>query len=193
MKTCRKCKETKPLKEFNTAKSCKYGIMAQCKLCVKKRSAKWYKENVTRVKTQVYAWRNENSDKFKEYVRQWHVENIVERNVAANTWYKNNKERHRIMSSNWDKLNRDKKRSHGAKYRAKKLQRTPKWLTEGDWIEINRMYSLAHEKTYITGIKHEVDHIIPLQGKNISGLHVPSNLQILTKSKNSSKRNGFTK
>jgi 5-methylcytosine-specific restriction endonuclease McrA len=53
------------------------------------------------------------------------------------------------------------------------------------------MYKKAAELTKMTGVCHEVDHIIPLQGKNISGLHCPLNLQILTKSENSRKGNRY--
>jgi len=60
-------------------------------------------------------------------------------------------------------------------------------------IERSKLWRLAHPNawkiTAETGIKHEVDHIIPIKGKNVSGLHVPWNLQILTKSKNAKKRN----
>jgi transcriptional regulator with XRE-family HTH domain len=60
-----------------------------------------------------------------------------------------------------------------AKYNAAKLQRTPQWLTDIDIIEIKEYYRAA------SLIGAHVDHIVPLQGKNISGLHVPWNLQLL--------------
>lgn len=76
-----------------------------------------------------------------------------------------------------------------AKYRAAKLKRTPPWLTEEHWKQIEEFYNEARRLTQVTGIPHEVDHIIPLRGKNVSGLHVPWNLQILTESQNCSKNN----
>ena len=86
------------------------------------------------------------------------------------------------------KLNIDKGAYWSSKYHASKLQRTPKWA---NMEKIKKFYIQAHELTESTGIEHAVDHIIPLQGEFISGLHIETNLQILTKSKNSSKSNKF--
>ncbi len=73
------------------------------------------------------------------------------------------------------------------------IDRTPAWLTPGDIEAIDEMYELAQfcteESTDST--KYVVDHIIPLNGKLVSGLHVPSNLQVITAEANSRKRNTY--
>jgi hypothetical protein len=53
-------------------------------------------------------------------------------------------------------------------------------------------YKLAALLTKLTGQKWEVDHIIPLQGTNVSGLHVPSNLRAIRAFDNRSKYNRFS-
>lgn len=75
--------------------------------------------------------------------------------------------------------------------RIAKLKRIPKWLTKEDHDKIKAIYKRANTLTDFTGEKWEVDHIIPLQGKKVSGLHVPSNLRVILKSENASKNNTF--
>lgn len=69
----------------------------------------------------------------------------------------------------------------------RKINRIPKWTTGSDWIEMNWAYEIAHNRSIETGIDYQVDHIIPLKGKNVCGLHVPQNLQILTAKENNKK------
>lgn len=65
------------------------------------------------------------------------------------------------------------------KRRVSKLNRTPKWTTKEDLETIKHIYIVANQFSKSFGTEYHVDHIIPLQGKLVSGLHVPSNLQII--------------
>lgn len=69
---------------------------------------------------------------------------------------------------------------------ARKLQATPPWV---DLKSILPFYERAAELTKQTGIRYSVDHIHPLKGKNLCGLHVPWNLQVITLSENTAKGN----
>jgi hypothetical protein len=105
--------------------------------------------------------------------------------------YSENREQRLKQVRIWQKENSGRNVAKSIKYRMSKMMRTPKWLTKEHLLEMEQMYIKAAELTKITGIKYEVDHIIPLRGKNISGLHVPWNLQILSKTENVKKRNRF--
>lgn len=96
---------------------------------------------------------------------------------------------YRERESKWQKNNMPKINAKINRRRASKLQATPKWLTKEHLRQIEKFYIEAATMTKQTGIKHEVDHIEPLQGRKVRGLHVPWNLQIMTKSENSRKGN----
>ena len=75
-----------------------------------------------------------------------------------------------------------------AKRRAAKIERTVSWANEQ---LIASYYKEAKRLEELTGIQFHVDHIIPLQGKMVSGLHVESNLQLLPAHENLGKSNSF--
>jgi len=70
-------------------------------------------------------------------------------------------------------------------------QRTPAWLSDFDKLKIKCMYQIAAMLTRENNEPWHVDHIIPLQGKLVSGLHVPANLQVMRGSENVRKKNKF--
>ncbi len=102
--------------------------------------------------------------------------------------YNKDKERHLAVNRAWAEANPDRRAAHSAKRRAFKLRATPSWAQ----LEvIKSWYTLAKlfDKTF--GEVHHVDHIVPLQGKHICGLHVEYNLQVLTATENISKGNRY--
>jgi len=86
----------------------------------------------------------------------------------------------------------DRKRALWSAYiverRKKRDKSMPPWANKK---VINAIYLIASQLTIETGIKHEVDHVIPSNHELICGLHVETNLQILTEAENIAKSNSF--
>jgi hypothetical protein len=91
-------------------------------------------------------------------------------------------------SKEWKAKYPEKAIAQKAKRRAAKLQRTVSWANSE---LINEFYAEAKRLTELTGISFHVDHIIPLQGTTVSGLHVENNLQVLPYYENCKKGNRY--
>lgn len=96
------------------------------------------------------------------------------------------KEQKQLQLKNWIKKNPEK-RNHYEKL--KKLKRKSCIASWANKKEIQNVYKKAHEATVRTGIKHHVDHVYPLISDFMCGLHVETNLQVLTEKENTSKGN----
>jgi len=97
--------------------------------------------------------------------------------------------RRRDYRRKWRIANPDKVLRISAKRRADRRASVPPWLTKEMRSEIDATYAVAIKMTAETGERHEVDHIVPLVGKSVCGLHVPWNMRVETKAANRSKFN----
>lgn len=102
--------------------------------------------------------------------------------ISQKKYYDNNTQKILDKKSSWGKSNRDEVRWLSANKRAIRLTATPDWLNEDQLNEIKDIYKNCPEG-------YHVDHIVPLKGKTVRGMHVPWNLQYLTASENLSKGN----
>jgi len=89
----------------------------------------------------------------------------------------------------WAEANPESVREHVKQRRRMNKKATPAWLTSEQKAEMKQMYLDAVVASRITGIRYVVDHIYPIQGEFVCGLHVPGNLQIITLKENSIKHN----
>jgi hypothetical protein len=99
-----------------------------------------------------------------------------------------NPEATKLSKHNYYKVNKSTYNARTRKRQAAKLQRTPAWLTDGSIFEMECIYKYCSALRSV-GLDYEVDHVFPLQGKHVSGLHVPENLQVILASENRSKHN----
>lgn len=173
-KICSKCDIIKPIIDFYENKSKSTGFEAQCKECTKDRAVIYRKNN----KEKITKWKNINKEHISIYNKEY-----------CPKYYTKNKEIRKIKDRSYRQNNKHKINAQCAKRRARKLQATPKWLNKKQLKQIECFYQIAQRLTKCLGIRHEVDHIVPLKGKDICGLHVPWNLQVLPKVINKKKHN----
>jgi len=76
--------------------------------------------------------------------------------------------------------------------RARMLLASPPWLSDKDKRDIREKYNLAKRKERQDSVKYHVDHIIPLMGRGVCGLHVPWNLQVIPATDNVKKSNLYS-
>ena len=122
----------------------------------------------------------------KQSKQTWYQNNKKLCAELTKNWNKKNKEKRNKLNQNWKKINKGKINAINSKRRAIKKEAIPPWV---NLQAIKEIYRKAAELTKTTGIPYEVDHIFPLKSKYMCGLHVQSNLQILTREENIAKSN----
>ena len=144
-------------------------------------------ENAKRLKKE---WYERNKELTKERARAWALANPEKKKESVDKWRNNNLDQHNATNRKWNKNNKPRKAALQAKRKSVILQRTPSWDPEAHLIVAK--YQLANMLSQASGTPYHVDHIIPLQGKNVSGLHVFSNLRVIPGAENVKKSNKYS-
>lgn len=184
-KQCGMCKTTKPLSEFyaDTRVGRRPGsLMYRCKTCCSVLGHCWRRRNRSQWLATAKQYREANPEKVAAASSEWGKKNPDRVAAIAKRGRENNPDKYREWRKRWKQANPGKHCAHQMKRKAAQLCRTPAWA---DLDAIARVY----EKAATLGFA--VDHVIPLQGELVSGLHVWENLQLLSKEENSRKKNRF--
>jgi hypothetical protein len=171
---------------YFTGEPCKHGHVAPRKTkgaCIECLKVEWRAAAETR------------AEYFREYNKR---EDIKDR---KNEWYQENREAViaaaatrpaavlREYRNAWKANNKTQVRADTKARRRKHRDATPLWLTRKQKSEIRQLYQIAITMTQTTGEQYVVDHIVPLRGESVCGLHVPWNLRVITQEENLKKSN----
>jgi len=148
-----------------------------------------YARDPEKFKARSQKWRDDNSERYRANIARYLADEDVQKHARERTkkWTRSNPERKRAMDKAFAEANRALVTSYKAARRARVLRATPVWLTSEQWVAIRAVYSEAESLSRETGIRYDVDHIVPLQGKSVCGLHVPWNLRAIPRDKNNSR------
>lgn len=145
---------------------------------------KWLENNREKERERRRQYVKANPEKIKAYATS------ESRKQYFREYYQRNKVALAEKNKRWRGEKGELTRAYLAEYRARKLQATPKWARD-EWsvFVIREAHALAVIRNRTTGSKWEVDHVIPLQGKKVSGLHVWNNIQVIPRTVNRRKSN----
>ena len=161
-------------KRYFTGKPCKRGHIAErqvanwgCVECLRENQRNKLRDD------------KEYAEKRRGAYRNWWNNNKEAARNSAKRWRNNNLDATRARAQDWKKKNPNRNKEHSMKRHAALKKAMPHWV---DRKSIQNIYDECP-------VGMHVDHIVPLQGDNVSGLHVPWNLQYLSPFENVSKGN----
>lgn len=178
---CARCTEYLTISNYAKHSGTNLGWDTTCKLCRKTPERKAYlksykSKNAEKISESSKKYRGKNKEAIKDYGIEYRLK------------------RPEILRKNSKKW-KDKNSHKCIEYvyvREIKKKRNINTLTTEQKKEIQDIYKKCRElNSNGSGVVYCVDHIVPLTHPDVSGLHAPQNLTILTKLDNSRKHNKF--
>lgn len=191
-KICTACKAEKPLEGFYRHPTAPLGRACKCIPCSKSINAAAYDKNRAARLMYMQAYREKNKDFICEMKRADYKENkqrweTAEAKARARQWRQDNRERLNAMERR--RFATDERYRHANRLKAAaRRAAVVKWADEK---EIGKIYQEAARKSVESGIAHVVDHVIPIKHRLVCGLHVETNLRVVTEHENAVKKNSF--
>lgn len=174
-KFCNGCKLDLKLEKFGTRGTGK--IFSRCKICCA---------------SETKSWITTNPEKYKEMIETFKINNPLASSIYSKNYRVNSPEKEKLRTKRANRrfleLHPDKSNAKSAYRRGTKLRATPSWINHK---YVGMFYTMSKEDSLNTGIKHNVDHIVPLISDYVCGFHSEDNLQVLTFVENNKKNNVY--
>lgn len=204
---CSRCKQDLLPDNFYQYKSGKYA--RYCKPCNIQYRKEYYTKNSERIKTKTRKWSADNKerkaasdkayalnnkekiatasreyaqrnkDKINAYSNEWRAKNLEKTRGVESAYRDRNRDACNKRVSDWKKANRDKLCYYSSIRRSAMLNAVPSWYGEFDDFVITEAYKLAQLRNKVTGVSWHVDHIVPIKGVTVSGLHCANNIAVI--------------
>lgn len=204
MKTCTVCKDSKPINLFGIRRAGADGRDSKCKECGRRLKQLWRESNRDLDSARATAWAKKNPERRSSAAKkryQAKKADILASNKARRPAYK---AKNKLKLSKQAKIYRMKNKekilvagrehylNNKGSYAEKRTRRrvavkqaTPPWTSSQDLSIFKKIYTQA------VRLQAHVDHIIPINGDIVSGLHVIWNVQVLPASENLAKSNSL--
>lgn len=153
-----------------------FGVHPHCKPCRSAYERERRKADPEKFRAVDMAKHVNNRDARLVLMAAYHAKNREARAERERARYEAEKDRIKARATAYRQANPHKVQAWNGKRRAQEARATPAWV---DMDSVAALYALAAIYTEARGEPFHVDHVVPLRGKRVSGLHVHTNLQVL--------------